>query len=48
MDKLEIKQGSFIQQTQYFIPVGIDFSVLLCSTCNFKMWEKNEVFLERP
>jgi hypothetical protein len=22
MDKLEIKQGSFIQQTQYFIPVG--------------------------
>jgi hypothetical protein len=24
MDKLEIKQGSFIQQTQYFIPVGID------------------------
>ena len=27
MDKLEIKQGSFIQQTQYFIPVGIDLSV---------------------
>jgi hypothetical protein len=24
MDKLEIKQGSFIQQTQYFIPVEID------------------------
>ena len=23
MDKLEIKQGSFIQQTQYFIPVEI-------------------------
>ena len=26
MDKLEIKQGSFIQQTQYFIPVEIDLS----------------------
>jgi hypothetical protein len=25
MDKLEIKQGSFIQQTQYIIPVEIDF-----------------------
>jgi hypothetical protein len=25
MDKLEIKQGSFIQQTQYFIPMEIDF-----------------------
>ena len=25
MDKLEIKQGSFIQQTQYFIPVEIDY-----------------------
>ena len=24
MEKLEIKQGSFIQQTQYFIPVEID------------------------
>ena len=29
MDKLEIKQGSFIQQTQYFIPVEIDLSVVL-------------------
>ena len=28
MDKLEIKQGSFIQQTQYFIPVEIDVSVV--------------------
>ena len=28
MDKLEIKQGSFIQQTQYFIPVEIDLSVI--------------------
>ena len=28
MDKLEIKQGSFIQQTQYFIPVGIDLSAV--------------------
>ena len=28
MDKLEIKQGSFIQQTQYFIPVEIDWSVV--------------------
>jgi hypothetical protein len=30
MDKLEIKQGSFIQQTQYFIPVAveIDLSVI--------------------
>jgi hypothetical protein len=27
MDKLEIKQGSFIQQTQYFIPVEIDLSI---------------------
>jgi hypothetical protein len=27
MDELEIKQGSFIQQTQYFIPVEIDLSV---------------------
>ena len=25
MDKLEIKQGSLIQQTQYFIPVEIYF-----------------------
>ena len=28
MDKLEIKQGSFIQQTQYFIPVETDLSVV--------------------
>ena len=28
MKKLEIKQGSFIQQTQYFIPVEIDVSVV--------------------
>jgi hypothetical protein len=28
MDKLEIKQGSFIQQTQYFIPVEIYLSVV--------------------
>ena len=28
MDKLEIKQGSFIRQTQYFIPVEIDLSVV--------------------
>ena len=28
MDKLEIKQDSFIQQTQYFIPVEIDLSVV--------------------
>jgi hypothetical protein len=28
MDKLEIKQGSFMQQTQYFIPVEIDLSVI--------------------
>jgi hypothetical protein len=28
MDKLEIKQGSFIQQTQYFIPVELDLSVV--------------------
>jgi hypothetical protein len=27
MDKLEIIQGSFIQQTQYFIPVEIDLPV---------------------
>jgi hypothetical protein len=28
MDKLEIKQGSFLQQTQYFVPVEIDLSVV--------------------
>ena len=28
MDKLEIKQGSFIQEIQYFIPVEIDLSVV--------------------
>ena len=28
MDKFEIKQGSFIQQTQYFIPVEMDLSVV--------------------
>jgi hypothetical protein len=28
MDKLEIKQGSFIQQTQYFIPVEINLSII--------------------
>ena len=28
MDELEIKQGSFIQQTQYVIPVEIDLSVV--------------------
>ena len=28
MDKLEIKQGSFIQQTKYCIPVEIDLSVV--------------------
>jgi hypothetical protein len=28
MDKLEIKQGSLIQQIQYFIPMEIDLSVV--------------------
>jgi hypothetical protein len=28
MGKLEIEQGSFIQQTQYFIPMEIDLSVV--------------------
>ena len=28
MDKLEIKRDSFIQQTQYFIPVEIDLSIV--------------------
>ena len=28
MDKLEIKQGSFMQQTQYFIPVEIYLSIV--------------------
>ena len=28
MDKLEIKQRPFIQQTQHFIPVEIDMSVV--------------------
>ena len=28
MNKLEIKQGSFIQQTKYLIPVEIDLSVV--------------------
>ena len=29
MDKLKIKRGSLIQQTQYFIHVEIDLSVVL-------------------
>jgi hypothetical protein len=28
MEKFEIKQSSFIQQTQYFKPVEIDLSVV--------------------
>jgi hypothetical protein len=28
MDNLEINQGSFIQQTQYVIPVEIELSVV--------------------
>ena len=37
MDRLEIKQGSFIQQTQYFIPVEIYLSVVpACS-----LWESD-------
>jgi hypothetical protein len=32
MDKLEIKQGSFIQQTQYFIPVEIYLLTIMSST----------------
>ena len=35
MDKLEIKQGSFIQQTQYFILVEIDLSVV---TARLGIW----------
>jgi hypothetical protein len=31
MDKFEIKQGSFIQQTQYFIQVELDLSVVPAS-----------------
>jgi hypothetical protein len=47
MDKLEIKQGSFIQQTQYSIPVEIDLSVVparlgisdnLASLSQFMYW----------
>ena len=28
METLEVKQGSLIQKTQYFIPVEIDLSVI--------------------
>jgi hypothetical protein len=36
MDKLEIIQGSFIQQTQYFIPVEIDLHVVPARLILFK------------
>ena len=38
MDKLEIKQGSFIQQTQYFIPVEINDFYRICSSYRH-VWE---------
>jgi hypothetical protein len=45
MDKLEIKQGSFIQQTQYFIPVEIDLSVVLArlGICFFHLSRRTTV-----
>jgi hypothetical protein len=39
IDKLEIKQGSFIQQTQYFIPVEI-MTLWLMSKCMLICWLK--------
>jgi hypothetical protein len=41
MDKLEIKQGSFIQQTQYFKPVEIDLSVVSARLGIWKYKNKN-------
>ena len=47
MYKLEIKQGSFIQQTQYFILVGINDFYRICSdflahlTCHYNKSEFN-------
>ena len=38
MDKLEIKQGSFIQQTQYFIPVEINDFYRICPSYRH-VWE---------
>ena len=53
MDKLVIKQGSFIQQTQYFIPVEFDLSVVPArlgisaltyfSTCAFGQLTKKSI-----
>ena len=43
MDKLEIKQGSFIQQTQYFIPdsrTELISSGFVCQTGMFRnLWD---------
>ena len=39
MDKLEIKQGSFIQQTQYFIPVEIIDFYRICPASYRHVWE---------
>jgi hypothetical protein len=44
MYKLEIKQDSFIQQTQYFIPVEIDFSRLLENIETFEMDKYYKLF----
>ena len=38
MNKLEIKQGSFIQQTQYFIPVEINDIYRICPSYRH-VWE---------
>jgi hypothetical protein len=44
MDKLEIKHGSFLQQTQYFIPVEIDLSVVPSDNRNTRSTCPRSVF----
>jgi hypothetical protein len=43
MDTLEIKQGSFIQQTQYFIPMEINLSIVERKYQYLKYKNKNHV-----
>ena len=51
MDKLEIKQDSFIQQIQYFIPMEIDLYVVPArlgiwyrTNVNVEAWFENDHF----
>ena len=43
MDELEIKQGSFIQQTQYFIQVEIDLSSVPAHLGIFSLFRRTTV-----